>query len=58
MFYKVQEQIKAGGEDIVVEYMSTLNKTRVTTIQDPFNKAKSFEVHFNILYLCVCHAGF
>ena len=44
MFYKVQEEIKAGSMDIVVLSMNFSENTRTIMIQDTFKKGITFKV--------------
>ncbi|XP_063948862.1 protein FAR-RED IMPAIRED RESPONSE 1-like [Daucus carota subsp. sativus] len=48
MFYKVQEEIKAGSMDIVVLSMNFSENTRTIMIQDTFKKGITFKVAVNI----------
>ena len=54
LFYKAQEEIRAGSMDIVVLNMSYVDNTRTVRIQEPFNKTKIFEVCKNVYIDVIC----
>nr|XP_017217077.1 PREDICTED: protein FAR1-RELATED SEQUENCE 5-like [Daucus carota subsp. sativus] len=48
LFYKVQEEIRAGSMDIVLLGMTCLDNVKKIKIQEPVNKTRIFEVAVNM----------